>query len=466
MCDIGDLNTKNTASYIFIAVISYKAKGLGFFNKIVLFFNQLFNPPKSMKVYTSDYKKTEKYTFSVPFGNAKADLTVNVWFSHFSDDEIRKMNFVDEAIATNGESSLSNLENNGYVSDITKSDGIVTFKYSNGVLGGFKSEKFTDSNYEDNTTSVIPQTIDQSTKNIYEKYSVGDVLILYSFNYPSDDQQCRRYFYDGKDSASCVNTWGKSQLNTDIDTSVTVRDLKNIKSKYKIVCFSGHGSIYNGSPVMCLTEKVTDKNRQEYADDLINGRITTVRYDGGTYYWVYPELFSYSYSGNKLKDKFMFIQSCEAFGEGEKYDYSFADAMTKSGASAVAGFHNSVNSIYGRDFMKQCVCALSEGKTAKQAYDSSCKIDKNTYENNEGIPVFRGSEKSTFIEYATVNISVIDRTGNIDSVFSVKVKSGDTITMEKIELTAADIYGKDIYLTKNINKTAKPNDVYNLTATI
>ena len=120
---------------------------------------------------------------------------------------------------------------------------------------------------------------------MYSKYAVGKALILYSFNYPNDMeyQSYRRPFYDGEDHTTCVNEWGRRQVSTDIDTSVTVSDLKNIGAEYDIVCFSGHGSFCNGS-------------------------LATVWCQGSLYYWVFLSLFSEAYSSDGLDGKFIFVQ--------------------------------------------------------------------------------------------------------------------------------------------------------------
>lgn len=466
--EIGEMKPNEIKSVSVDVAISRKADGLNFIERIFIFFARLFSKTYDFDAYAENpHAINEHSRFCLAFGNANAELGVDVWYSSFSQLELNEMKLVEKNLSEseNIYDSLNNLKENGLIGSFTKSLGIYWFTYLNGVQGGIASEEFSDCR-EDIDESERPSQmfVDEKTMRKFDDCGISKALVLYSFNYPSDDQTYRRFFYDGNDDSSCVNIWGKKQMYTHIDDAVTVSDIKNIKPSYDVVCFCGHGAIYRNSPVMCLTEKVTDENRNIYADDLLNGRIAVVQYDGYSYYWVFPSLFENSYGKNGLDDKIIFMQCCNAFGNDKKEDYSFAQAFTGAGADAVVGFRNEVNSGYCRSFMKTFVESYASGSPAGESFGKASEIDPSLFSGNNGIPVLRGYSESRLDDFSTVNVKVINRSGKISGSYDVKFRSGEKIDLQRIESALSALYGVNADITENINTTSLKGEKYEVTA--
>lgn len=470
--DVGSVPPGQTVAFELETVINRNSSGINLWGKIVLFFKQLFNKPHSFVDYNPDEKRSEAESLTVSHGGKNVTLSAAVWYSAFTDSELAAMNSVDSALSSSDDvdESLNELEQSGLISDVTDSGAVKWFKYLGGALGGVATQGFDDTEHY-SQPGLSDTDVDDNTLAIYNKYSVGRALVLYSFNYPEDleYQSYRRPFYCGADSSSCVNTWGSAQIMTDFDFSVTVDDIKNIGSQYSIVCFSGHGATFKNKPVMCLTQTVNDENRQWYADDLMNGRLAAVNYQGDVYYWVFPSIFEQAYSDSDLDGKMIFIQCCEAFGHGGKKDFSFADAMTGAGADCVIGFCNSVNSNYGRLFMKECVSAFINGGTAKDAYQKACDFvgsDDSEYKSGGepiAFPVFSGEGSAQLLSKSTVNINVdiINSYGDIVNTQTVKFRPDLVVSREYLQDFLYDMRGVNVRINESVSAPA--DEVKNMT---
>ena len=444
--EFGALSDGEAVELSLKTVINRNTRGLSFWDKIVLFFKQLFNRPHEFEAYAPSGKTNESKSEPISHGGATVTVTATVWYTGFSEKELEDMARVDERLSESQDISddLSKLEDEKLISNYSESTDMAWFTYSTGVFGGVAKTDLGDNDI-DSSQQWSGETVSAETQEMYSKYAVGKALILYSFNYPNDMefQSYRRPFYDGADSKTCVNEWGRRQLSTDIDTSVTVSDLKNIGAEYDIVCFSGHGSYCNDSPVMCLTEKVTAENRQLYAEELKNGSIAMVRYQNGLYYWVFPSLFSEAYGSDGLDGKFIFIQCCEGFGMNGVKDTSFSDAMISSGADAVAGFCNSVKSEYGRQFMQACINDYLSGESVAQAHKNACEeITGNEPGDEAAVPVLAGNGEKLFSEEkASVTVTLIDDRGKEVKDCMMLFNEGDRINRAILQDFLYDIKG-------------------------
>lgn len=462
--EIGEMKPNEIKSVSLDVGLSRKAEGLRFIEKVYLFFTHLFSRTYSFDCYSTGCNKSKEQTsFCFKYGKTEAEIDIDIWYSSFSQAELNEMNTIEKNLSESIDvcDSLLCLKEKGMIKTFSESLGTYWFTYSNGVLGGVVSENFSDSKEIISDYEFPSQmSVNSKTRQSFNDCCISKALVLYSFNYPSDDQTYRRYFYDGNDNLSCFNVWGKNQMYTDIDDAVTVSDIKNIDSSYDVICFCGHGSVYEGSPVMCLTEKVTDKNKSIYADDLLNGRVAIVQYEGDSYYWIFPSLFENCYKENEFEDKVVFMQCCNGFGNGKKTDYSFSEAFIDSGASAVVGFKNEVNSGYCRNFMRLFVENYASGMAIGECFTTACEIDSTAFTGNEGIPFFSGYYEKRIDDYSTVAVTVINRTGEEQGIYRVKFKSEDVINLQKIESALHTLYGINADLTQNINVISSQGEIY------
>ncbi len=468
--ELASLKKGETAEYSFNVVLNRKTCGVSFFSRIILFFKQLFKSYTAFRKIDDSIETCGTGSLEFKHGSANVSIDVKAWIDLSSEKEIEKMNNVDEQIKnlldTSEFNSLSDIvqvdevmdilqkcEDNGLiiknsVSFVPEED-YVSFTYSSGAVGGvFFKEPSDEFNSFGSPINEINESAVLNTDSFADEFetngtSVADALVLYSFNLPSDDQSIRRPFYD-----TLKNNWQSKGINTTIDTSVTVSDLKNISSDYEIVCFSGHGDYTIGdAPIMSLSEIATTEKDKLYYNDLINRRIGKALYaklSNEYYYYVWPSLFSSSYSSSGFNGKFIYSESCCFLGKYGSYDYSFTNTFLNLGAKAIYGYHNSVYAIYSRESMNYWVELLLQGKTAKAAFDSTVekygandevwhKRETGTPSDREpneyAIPVFRGTESAKLPLPVTKYTVTYNANGGSVSPASATVEAGKTVTL-------------------------------------
>lgn len=242
-----------------------------------------------------------------------------------------------------------------------------------------------------------------------EDYTIGNALILWSFDQAWDDASFRRPFYEQTESE-----WESKGLDVTVDYDTTVEDYKNLKG-YDVICFSGHGAYdtykagifgINKTTVssLILHEKSTWSKNWDYSADLKAFRIGKTSVQGGTMYAILPNFFTYYYSNGDLDGSFVFAENCEFYGKNGTENYTMANAVRSASVESVIGFHNSVMANYSRDFMKDYVDDLIEGETTKEAYDAAISSQgANDYFTGReqygptAYPIFTGNEGSSLI---------------------------------------------------------------------
>ncbi|MBQ2694385.1 MAG: InlB B-repeat-containing protein [Clostridia bacterium] len=452
---IFNLSPNEDVELSFDVILSTNSSKTNFFQKILVFFNNIFK--RSSNFEKIDSKNVIKnVTSEIRFSSVNAEISAVISFvdsNTITDIELAEMKKVDEEISrlisTDEFSANTISEQKNAVTELLEefedeqvqnnsiffdsNSKVCSFTYSNGVLGGVYLGEFKEHyniNAQQKSVGIInTQAVDLATK---------DALILFSFNTKGDDPEYREPFY-----SSTQKYWETVGLNTVVDKSVTIKDLKNIDNDYEIVCISGHGTTYRSTPIIVTTEKRTDTKDKEYAADLKNNRIASLSFVSdpeNKYYCAFPSLFSAAYGSEGLNGKFVFSEACCFLGEFGRYNYSFADTLVACGAEAVIGFHNSVLADYSRDFMKYWVDSLCTGKTAKQAYDSAVSVfgssDGQTL--NPAVPKFVGDENASFIKQV-YNITYSANGGTV-SPTRVSVEAGNSVTLPTPKKTCSLYY--------------------------
>lgn len=239
--------------------------------------------------------------------------------------------------------------------------GLYTFTYANGNLGGLCTKV---PNEDWNTASSQTGSTDSDAPVGLDGEGLS-VLILNGF----EDRPYRRDYYEALETE-----WDDAGLDASLDTDVSVADMKDLGGN-DVVVFAMHGSMFRGTPVLCMNESVTDAKDAIYREDLDNGRIARVTLTTGTrQYWVLPTLFSESYES--LDVDLIFSESCQFFGCDctSDMDESFANALLDLTGGTVIGYHNSVGANYSRDVMRDTINALLEGDTFADALQAATDV--------------------------------------------------------------------------------------------
>lgn len=232
---------------------------------------------------------------------------------------------------------------------------------------------------------------------------IGEAIVLWSFNQVWDKSTFRVPFYEQMEAE-----FDARGLETTVDWDVTVDDYKKLAGN-EVIMFSGHGVYWKYKakvsfgktetkwlPSLVLTEKATKYKDKSYEADLKEFRVGKVQVEGGTMYAILPNFFLHYYDEGDLDGSFVFIQDCESHGKNGNENFQFSSALLAASAETVIGYHNSVESNYGRNLMKTYIENLIDGQTAIEAYNGAVSV----HGGNDGriaYPLFRGNESSRLI---------------------------------------------------------------------
>jgi len=240
---------------------------------------------------------------------------------------------------------------------------LFSFSYTDGTYGGISLQTF-DERLNRGPASgrsfFMDRMVSSRTNNALE------TIFLNAF----EDSSFRRDYY-----VEVQQEWQAKGINTTIDTLVTLDDLARLE-RYDVFVFSMHGSVYKGSPVLCLNEIATSSTDKKY-EKYLNGRsvakvFTTEDYN--YHYWVFPDYFTQCYEPDALDGKVCWSESCEFFGDDaytQNPDTSFSDALLQLSCEAVLGYRNSVEANYSRNVMKYSLDAMFSGTEVQFALDSA-----------------------------------------------------------------------------------------------
>ena len=241
-------------------------------------------------------------------------------------------------------------------------NGMVSFSYSCGALGGIL---LTDPEEE---TAAVPETdLQQLAADLAaENKHVGSAAIYYAFDNTINSTRYPYYAY-------MQTYWNSVGLQTNLDTTVTVSDLRKM-GRYDLCILSTHGAYYTyeygwlfkkttTEPLLLLTEKSDFWSDFRYGFDLLTHRVIKVN----GMYAVNGSFFRNAYRGNGI----VLSETCEFYGKNGSMNTSMADGLLAGGAKAVMGYVNNVYSAYSRSMLWATVNRMIEGETLEQAVDEA-----------------------------------------------------------------------------------------------
>ena len=243
-------------------------------------------------------------------------------------------------------------------------NGMISFTYSCGALGGIL---LTDP--EEENTAALPELDESRLQELAENKRVGTAAIYYAFDNTINSTRYPYYAY-------MQTYWDSVGLQTDLDTTVTVSDLRRM-GRYDLCILSTHGAYYTyeygwlfkktaTEPLILLTERSDFWSDLRYGFDLLAHRVVKVN----GMYAVNGDFFRSAYRGNGI----VFSETCEFYGKNGHVDTSMADGLLAGGAKAVMGYVNNVYSVYSRSMLWAAVNRMIEGETLEQAVDYAKSI--------------------------------------------------------------------------------------------
>lgn len=243
-------------------------------------------------------------------------------------------------------------------------NGMISFTYSCGALGGIL---LTDP--EEENTAALPELDESQLQELAENKRVGTAAIYYAFDNTINSTRYPYYAY-------MQTYWDSVGLQTDLDTTVTVSDLRRM-GRYDLCILSTHGAYYTyeygwlfkktaTEPLILLTERSDFWSDLHYGFDLLAHRVVKVN----GMYAVNGDFFRSAYRGNGI----VLSETCEFYGKNGHVDTSMADGLLAGGAKAVMGYVNNVYSVYSRSMLWAAVNRMIEGETLEQAVDYAKSI--------------------------------------------------------------------------------------------
>ena len=243
-------------------------------------------------------------------------------------------------------------------------NGMISFTYSCGALGGIL---LTDP--EEENTAALPELDESQLQELAENKRVGTAAIYYAFDNTINSTRYPYYAY-------MQSYWDSVGLQTDLDTTVTVSDLRRM-GRYDLCILSTHGAYYTyehgwlfkktaTEPLILLTERSDFWSDLRYGFDLLAHRVVKVN----GMYAVNGDFFRSAYRGNGI----VLSETCEFYGKNGHVDTSMADGLLAGGAKAVMGYVNNVYSVYSRSMLWAAVNRMIEGETLERAVDYAKSI--------------------------------------------------------------------------------------------
>ena len=243
-------------------------------------------------------------------------------------------------------------------------NGMISFTYSCGALGGIL---LTDP--EEENTAALPELDESQLQELAENKRVGTAAIYYAFDNTINSTRYPYYAY-------MQTYWDSVGLQTDLDTTVTVSDLRRM-GRYDLCILSTHGAYYTyeygwlfkktaTEPLILLTERSDFWSDLRYGFDLLAHRVVKVN----GMYAVNGDFFRSAYRGNGI----VLSETCEFYGKNGHVDTAMADGLLAGGAKAVMGYVNNVYSVYSRSMLWATVNRMIEGETLEQAVDYAKSI--------------------------------------------------------------------------------------------
>ena len=245
-------------------------------------------------------------------------------------------------------------------------NGMVSFSYACGALGGIL---LTDPDEENGTVTLQAGQLKEELQDFAENKRVGSAAIYYAFDNTVNSTRYPYYAY-------MQSYWNSVGLHTDLDTTVTLSDLRRMGS-YDLCILSTHGAYYTyeygwlwkktaTEPLILLTEKSNFWSDLRYGFDLLSHRV--VKING--MYAATDAFFRSAYRGHGI----VLSETCEFYGKNGHVDTGIADALLAAGAKAVAGYVNNVYSVYSRSMLWAMVNRMIEGETLKSAADYAKEV--------------------------------------------------------------------------------------------
>lgn len=151
------------------------------------------------------------------------------------------------------------------------------------------------------------------------------------------------------------------------DESVSIDALMEL-NQYKIIILDSHGGYSSLTYSFCTGEKYSENLWNDYKDkypDIIQSRyIGNSLVKDKKYFSIRDEFFEKAYPDNSFNNALMYVGACQ----GAESEY-FINILADKGIKTVFAYSSVVGLVYNQNMCETIFKALSEGKTAREAYN-------------------------------------------------------------------------------------------------
>ena len=349
---------------------------------------------------------------------------------------------------------LENLAENGLIdSDSVTYDeenALISFNYSDGTGSGIMLENFEDGEDGAGTENYVISCNDAGLA----ASATGDPVSFDIDSYPYEEENLSAMlFWDVSSEGlslqeTSVENWNLAYLNTTIDTTPTLAEMRTALGGYDLLVLRLHGLGGTGYPV--LSSETVPWNVRNYIpssweswqaiSDCFVGRVEIYfsASDSQYFYVLQPEFFTYYYGEDGLADTIIWIGCCEGYR-----DDGLVSAIADCGADAVIGCTESVGNEYGTLILDAFVYSLLYGNTveeslsfAKSAWGENDQVYRQVYFNE------MDTDPSEFRIYSGGDATLVTLTQEaLDSLTEI-----DTLTNADIPDDAVEYNGHYYYL--------------------
>lgn len=155
----------------------------------------------------------------------------------------------------------------------------------------------------------------------------------------------------------------------------TIADLKSGLDQYNLMLFNTHGALIDNTPVVCLSEPVTSKNRANYKTDIKDGNviiatnINTKAYE----YCIAPQFFTAHYK--YLNTSWIHLDLCKGFGGNNE----LAETLSSLTVNNITGFGDTVPNYFANYCFANLLDYMADQYQLKDCIDYADTASRKQY---------------------------------------------------------------------------------------
>ena len=273
--------------------------------------------------------------------------------------------------------AINTLSDEGYIDSETivvdDENGLITYTLSSGIVSIEKIGGF-DENLDG--------------EQIEGDFGQNDISFFYEGNGKSTDAIILNGMTDRNNvmekCISLAENWSLSGVSTNIDRSVTLDDLCNLKG-YEFIYVKMHGGYarykykkyalgllgYESitTSYIYLEQKRDSDFDKKYESDLAKHKIG---YMNGCYF-ITPDFFNEHYKQSDFANSIFFLGCCELMGSGDDFTEAWTYALQNASVQSFVAFHNSNYTFYNLELVEVFMNELIKGECVQNAFD--CAIE-------------------------------------------------------------------------------------------